>query len=86
MQGVFVLRQGSRQTASQVRPVTTGITGATDIEVTSGLKEGDEIVTGPYKTLRALKSGALVKPDNTPKPPRKASQVLIADVLSQSET
>ena len=49
-------------------PVTTGITGATDIEVTSGVKEGDEIVLGPYKTLRVLKSGALVKPDNTPKP------------------
>ena len=33
-------------------PVTTGITGATDIEVLSGLNEGQEIVTGPYKTLR----------------------------------
>ena len=48
-------------------PVTTGITGATDIEVLSGLKEGDEIVTGPYKTLRGLKDNALVKRD-TAKP------------------
>ena len=44
-------------------PVKTGITGATDIEVISGLKEGDEIVTGPYKTLRGLKDNALVKID-----------------------
>jgi HlyD family secretion protein len=49
-------------------PVTTGITGATDIEVLSGLKEGDEIVTGPYKTLRGLKENSLVKRD-TEKPP-----------------
>jgi HlyD family secretion protein len=48
-------------------PVTTGITGATDIEVLSGLTEGQEIVTGPFKTLRALKSNALVKRD-TAKP------------------
>ena len=48
-------------------PVTTGITGATDIEVLCGLTEGQEIVIGPYKTLRALKNGALVKRD-TAKP------------------
>ena len=48
-------------------PVTTGITGATEIEVLSGLTEGQEIVTGPYKTLRTLKDGALLKKD-TAKP------------------
>jgi hypothetical protein len=53
-------------------PVTTGITGATDIEVLSGLTEGQEIVTGPFKTLRALKSGSLVKRD-TEKPAVPAS-------------
>jgi HlyD family secretion protein len=36
--------------------------------VLSGLKEGDEIVTGPYKTLRGLKENSLVKRD-TEKPP-----------------
>ena len=30
----------------------------------SGLKEGDEIVTGSYKVLRTLKPGASVKIDN----------------------
>ena len=49
---------------SQFVPVTTGITGATDIEVTSGLKEGDEIVIGPYKVLRTLKNDVKLKRDN----------------------
>jgi HlyD family secretion protein len=46
-------------------PVTTGITGATDIEVLTGLKDGDQIVTGRYRILRALKSGTAVKIDNS---------------------
>jgi len=67
-QGVYVVskdKQGKLR-ASFVK-VETGITGATNIEVLSGLNEGDEIVIGPYKTLRALKSGSLVKRD-TEKP------------------
>lgn len=63
-QGVFVVQKDAhgRQRAKFV-PVTTGITGATDIEVLSGLSEGQEVVTGPYKTLRGLKDGALLKKD-----------------------
>jgi HlyD family secretion protein len=61
--GVFVLK--NKKDAVFV-PITTGIAGTTDIEVTSGLQEGDEIVTGSYKTLRTLKNGASVKVDNTP--------------------
>jgi HlyD family secretion protein len=45
-------------------PVTTGITGQTEIEVLTGLKEGDEIVTGSYQTLRTLNTDAKVKVDN----------------------
>jgi HlyD family secretion protein len=62
VQGVFVLQHEGRKLKAHFVPVNTGITGTTDIEVTSGLKAGDEIVTGSYKTLRELKSGALVKP------------------------
>jgi HlyD family secretion protein len=62
LQGVFVLK--NKKDAVFV-PVTTGIAGTTDIEVTGGLQEGDEIVTGSYKTLRTLKNGASVKVDNT---------------------
>jgi HlyD family secretion protein len=67
-QGVFVIQKDAhgRQRAKFV-PVTTGITGATDIEVLSGVNEGQEVVTGPYKTLRVLKDGALLKRD-TQKP------------------
>jgi HlyD family secretion protein len=62
LQGVFVLK--NKKDAVFV-PVTTGISGTTDIEVTGGLKEGDEIVTGSYKVLRTLRNGASVKVDNS---------------------
>jgi HlyD family secretion protein len=65
VQGVYIL--ASDQGTQRVRfvAVTTGITGTTDIEVLSGLKAGDEIVTGHYKILRTLKSGIAVKRDNS---------------------
>jgi HlyD family secretion protein len=62
VQGVFVLKHEGHKMKAAFVPIATGITGTTDIEVTSGLSAGDEIVTGPYKTLRELKSGAQVKP------------------------
>jgi HlyD family secretion protein len=68
VQGVYVMeKDGHGKLRAKFVPVTTGITGATDIEVLSGLTEGQEIVTGPYKTLRGLKNGALLKKD-TAKP------------------
>jgi HlyD family secretion protein len=68
VQGVYTVdRDKSGKLRVKFLPVTTGITGATDIEVLSGLTEGQEIVTGPFKTLRTLKNGALVKRD-TEKP------------------
>jgi HlyD family secretion protein len=47
------------------RPVKTGISGVTDIEVTEGLQPGDEIVIGSYKALRTLKPEAAIKVDNS---------------------
>jgi HlyD family secretion protein len=68
VQGVYVVEKDkSGKLRAKFVPVTTGITGATDIEVLTGLTEGQEIVIGPYKTLRGLKSNALVKRD-TAKP------------------
>jgi HlyD family secretion protein len=61
IQGAFVIRAGK----AVFVPVETGISGVTDIEVTSGLQEGDMIVTGSYKALRTLKPGAAVKVDNS---------------------
>ncbi len=58
VQGIYLLEPDSKN-KNKLRttfvPVSTGVTGATDIEVLSGLKEGDEIVTGRYRVLRALK-------------------------------
>ncbi len=64
-QGVYVLSTASGKVRATFVPVTTGITGATEIEVLSGLKQGDEIVIGRYQILRALKSGTIVKRDNS---------------------
>jgi HlyD family secretion protein len=60
IQGVFVVSAGK----AAFRKVETGITGATDIEVTSGLKDGEEIITGSYKVIRTLRNDAKVKIDN----------------------
>jgi HlyD family secretion protein len=68
IQGVFVAQKDSSgRLRAKFVPVTTGITGATDIEVLSGVSAGQEVVTGPYMTLRDMKGGALLKRD-TAKP------------------
>jgi HlyD family secretion protein len=61
VQGVFVVN-GKK---AAFRPVETGISGVTDIEITKGLQAGDEIVVGSYKALRTLKPEASVKVDNS---------------------
>ncbi len=60
LQGVFIIK-GEQ---ASFRKVETGITGATDIEVLSGLNEGEEIITGSYKVIRTLKNDARIKVDN----------------------
>jgi HlyD family secretion protein len=66
IQGVFVVN-GKK---AFFRPVETGISGVTDIEIIKGLQKGDEIVVGSYKALRTLKPEASVKVDNSaPKKP-----------------
>jgi HlyD family secretion protein len=61
VQGVFVIRNKK----AMFVPVTTGITGTSDIEVLDGLKDGDEVITGSYKVLRTLRPGSSVKVDNS---------------------
>jgi HlyD family secretion protein len=55
--GVFVVKDGH----ALFRPVVTGILGETEIEIREGVQEGEEIVTGSYKTLRTLKDAAKIK-------------------------
>jgi HlyD family secretion protein len=61
VQGVFVIRNKK----AEFVPVDTGISGTTDIEITKGIQEGDEVITGSYKVLRTLKPGTSVKIDNS---------------------
>jgi HlyD family secretion protein len=56
-EGVFVVGKGQ----AQFRPVKTGIIGETEIEIVEGLGEGDEIVSGSYRTLRTLKEKARIR-------------------------
>ena len=58
-EGVFIVEAGRAKFA----PVTKGIAGGMNIEIVAGLKEGQEIVGGPYAALRELKDGVLVKAD-----------------------
>jgi HlyD family secretion protein len=60
LQGVFVVSGGK----AVFKKVETGITGATDIEVLSGLSEGDQIITGTYQVIRTIANEAQVKIDN----------------------
>lgn len=68
VQGVFLIRNKK----AMFVPVTTGITGTTDIEVLDGLKEGDEVITGSYKVLRTLRPGSSIRIDN--KAPKKEEE------------
>jgi HlyD family secretion protein len=61
-EGVFTLKNG----IALFRPAKTGVTGTTDIEITDGLAENEEIVTGPYQVLRTLKDNARIKIEKAP--------------------
>jgi HlyD family secretion protein len=61
--GVFVVGANNK---AEFHKLETGITGSTDIEVLSGLKEGDQLITGSYQVIRTIKNGVVVKIDNTP--------------------
>ncbi|HEY6245213.1 MAG TPA: efflux RND transporter periplasmic adaptor subunit [Pyrinomonadaceae bacterium] len=57
--GVYVLDPKTNKV--KFAEVTTGITGEADIEVTSGVQAGWEIVRGPSRVLKTLKDGMTVK-------------------------
>jgi HlyD family secretion protein len=56
--GVYVLDKSNKVKFVEV---TTGITGESDIEITSGLQAGAEVITGPSRVLKTLKDGTSVK-------------------------
>ena len=53
-------------------PIKLGISGDKYFEVKDGLKPGDEVVTGPYNSVRTLADGDQVKVDE-PKPAARAN-------------
>jgi HlyD family secretion protein len=70
LKGVYIIEPGNKVKFVEV---TTGITGEADIEVTSGVKEGMEIVRGPSRVLKTLKDGMTVK-RQTKKPGANANE------------
>jgi HlyD family secretion protein len=62
VEGIFLLKDGR----ASFKPIETGIKGDQEIEVKSGVSEGDEIIIGPYKTLRTLKDKDQVKREQKP--------------------
>ncbi len=67
-EGVYVLVRDDGKLRTRFAPVTTGVSGTTDIEVLSGLNTGEEVATGRFKVLRTLKSGVPVKHDTSTAP------------------
>ncbi|HYV64684.1 MAG TPA: efflux RND transporter periplasmic adaptor subunit [Myxococcales bacterium] len=65
---VFVVKDGK----AEMREVRTGIASRTDIEILEGIKEGETVVDGPYRTLaRELQDGQGVKLQEASKPGEK---------------
>ena len=59
-EGVFVVRDGTR---AEFIPVKTGIAGEKYFEIlgSEGIKEGEQVITGPFQSVRNLRDGAQVK-------------------------
>jgi HlyD family secretion protein len=56
-EGVFLLVGGK----AEFKVIKTGLLGELNVEVTEGLKEGDTLISGPFRELRTLKPGDLVR-------------------------
>jgi HlyD family secretion protein len=59
-EGVFVVRGGK----TEFVPIKMGIAGEKYFEVLDGLKPGDEVITGPYNSVRGMADGDAVKVEN----------------------
>ncbi|MDH3891541.1 MAG: efflux RND transporter periplasmic adaptor subunit [candidate division Zixibacteria bacterium] len=57
LKGVFAVRDG----VVRFIEITTGIADQKRIEVLTGLQEGDQVVSGPYRVLRTIKDGDAVE-------------------------
>ncbi len=48
-------------TKAKIVEVTPGISDATHVAITSGIKKGDLVITGPFKTLKKLNDGDAIE-------------------------
>jgi HlyD family secretion protein len=62
---VFTVEKTGKGAKVHQREVATGISDETHVEILSGLKSGETVVSGPYRTLRDLKDGAKVRISQT---------------------
>ena len=53
-------------------PVTTGLSGDSNIEIAGGVNDGTQIVTGPFRALREIKDGSRVKEQKEAKDQKKS--------------
>jgi HlyD family secretion protein len=60
-EGVFVVRAGR----AEFTPIKMGIAGDKYFEVLSGPAQGDQVITGPFNSVRGMKDGDLVKIDQS---------------------
>jgi len=60
VEGVFLVREGR----AEFLPIKMGIAGDKYFEVLGGLKSGDQVITGPYNSVRTMADGDTVKVDN----------------------
>jgi HlyD family secretion protein len=58
-EGVFVMRAGK----AEFVPIKMGIAGDKFFEVLNGLRAGDEVITGPYNSVRGMTDGDSVRID-----------------------
>ena len=57
-----------------ITPVTIGASDMTHTLISSGLKDGDKIITGPYKALPGLTDGTKVKEQSSPATTKSTTQ------------
>ena len=72
---VFVVDGGK----AKLRAVKSGISDETSVTILEGLKDGETVVTGPYRSMRDLKDGDAVKlkTEKEPKDDEKKSSVRV---------
>src|SRR5262249_3071542 len=59
-EGVFVMRDGKAEFAA----IKMGIAGERYFEVLGGIKENDQVITGPYNSIRGIAEGDPVVVEN----------------------